>query len=449
YQRPAVMEAEDGPDVMVRLFLSEESPSQVGLGAQDHLQAKAPWSSHSNNTGVDDNLPPGFEAAHPANILKNKLSQIPLAKWNCPSRFVLDVTWQVVAGEESKEIEAQNQRKMRVLEAIYPRPSAIPPNPSFPMDTEGSDPNDQSVPAISITAIEDEDSTTDTSGEYLAPANVPMNIQSQHLMPGPPPSSEGNIPNFPNQLANANPNPLGPLAYGVELDVVAAASAAFTAITRSNEQGSMIDPDLLFKILSNPKLIEKCVTEYGTPQNLQPMSNPPGLSPVTSSNPPPVQINRTEFGGQTLAAPSNGPFYPQLNGIGLAPIPRPPPPIPIPVPSSATNAGPPAKDMSYYKSLIQQHGGERQETQEQVQQYGKRQTHHPVGLNQERPSNPKPRELKPKIMKPCIYFNSSKGCRHGVNCAYQHDASLQQRISSMPEAQSAKRMKVDREITGL
>lgn len=42
-------------------------------------------------------------------------------------QFVLNVAWQVVAGEESEETEVQNQREMRVLEAVYPRPSAIPP----------------------------------------------------------------------------------------------------------------------------------------------------------------------------------------------------------------------------------------------------------------------------------------------------------------------------------
>lgn len=41
-------------------------------------------------------------------------------------QFILDLTWQVVAGEESEEVEVQNQREMRVLEAVYPRTSAIP-----------------------------------------------------------------------------------------------------------------------------------------------------------------------------------------------------------------------------------------------------------------------------------------------------------------------------------
>jgi len=111
----------------VRLFVSDESPSQVGFGTQDHLQAKASWLPSPAGIGADDNLPPGFEEAQPASLWRNKLSQIPLIEWRCPPRFVLDFTWQVVAGEESKDIEIQNQREMRVLEAIYPRPSAIPP----------------------------------------------------------------------------------------------------------------------------------------------------------------------------------------------------------------------------------------------------------------------------------------------------------------------------------
>lgn len=41
-------------------------------------------------------------------------------------QVVLSLAWQVVAGEESKEVESENQREIRVLEAVYPRPSAIP-----------------------------------------------------------------------------------------------------------------------------------------------------------------------------------------------------------------------------------------------------------------------------------------------------------------------------------
>ncbi|XP_040970656.1 zinc finger CCCH domain-containing protein 6 isoform X2 [Gossypium hirsutum] len=111
---------------MIRLFLSEESPSQVGSGAQDHLQAKTFSVSHLYGAAVDDFLPPGFEGASSTNHLQINLSEVPVVSWRFPLRFVLDVDWQVVAGEESKEVEIQNQREVRVLEAVYPRPSAIP-----------------------------------------------------------------------------------------------------------------------------------------------------------------------------------------------------------------------------------------------------------------------------------------------------------------------------------
>lgn len=42
-------------------------------------------------------------------------------------QFVLRNDWLVADGEESKEIEAQKHRETRVLEAVYPCVSAIPP----------------------------------------------------------------------------------------------------------------------------------------------------------------------------------------------------------------------------------------------------------------------------------------------------------------------------------
>lgn len=76
----------------MKLFLSEESPSLIGLGAQDHLHAKSSWPSYSAGAGSDDNLPPGFEGTHPANVLHDKLSQIPVIQWKCPPRVRLLLT---------------------------------------------------------------------------------------------------------------------------------------------------------------------------------------------------------------------------------------------------------------------------------------------------------------------------------------------------------------------
>jgi hypothetical protein len=73
-------------DKHVRLLLSEESPSQAGLGSQDHLQAKTSLLLHSTGSGSGDNLPLSFEGVHLANHLQIKLSQIPLVEWSSPPR---------------------------------------------------------------------------------------------------------------------------------------------------------------------------------------------------------------------------------------------------------------------------------------------------------------------------------------------------------------------------
>ncbi|KAL5557916.1 hypothetical protein UlMin_034127 [Ulmus minor] len=412
----------------VRLFLSEESPSQVGLDSQDHLQAKASWVSHSTGTGSDDILPPGFEGAHPSNQLQTKLSQIPTIKWLCPPRFIMNIDWQVVAGEESQEAGLENQREMRVLEAVYPRPSAIPPNASVLPDAEDTLADDRQTPSIPITPIEDEDVAADTLSEPTIPFNVSVSSQPLHLPPGVP-SGVLNIGN-----PSSSEKPAAATSLGVEPDLVA---AALSGLVNGNEHGNLIDHELLIKILSNPTMVEKLVTDYGPNTSAQstPVSRPP---PVALPDPPHAQVNRTQPSTIPLSATSSGPLYsPPPNGAGMGHIPNSRLP---PISGPPSHAAAPPKDMSYYKSLIQQHGGDRQET---GPQYGNRYSHQ----NPETANGHKARDSKPKIMKPCIYFNSSRGCRHGANCSYQHDASYQPRGSSMSEVQNPKRMKYDREIS--
>lgn len=401
----------------VKLFLSDESPSQVGLGGQDHLQAKDSWSWHSGGAGSDDNLPPGFEGIHPANLLQNKLSQIPILQWKCPSRFALDPTWQVAAGEESKEIEVESQREMRILEAVYPRPSAVPPNPASPMSTDELYYNDEHTPVIPITPIEDEDMPPDSSTVALSTTTM-----ASHSANGIPPA--GMVP-------------------GVEPDVVSAAYSALNAAMSNTTQGNLIDPNLLIKILSDPTLIEKLVANHGPSTSSQQISQPPTpmstLPPAISVAEPPLPVHPrpTHLPFSTPSSSSGTTHYPPPSRAGPVPVHIPTlvsnlPPLPLP-----QEVNPPAKkDINYYKSLIQQHGGEKPEV-------GNNNNN-----NNNNTNNMKTRDVKQKSMKPCIYFNSTRGCRHGANCVFQHDSSSQQRVSSLPEAQSAKRMKMDREITG-
>ncbi|XP_076909357.1 zinc finger CCCH domain-containing protein 6-like [Bidens hawaiensis] len=397
----------------VKLFLSDESPSQVGLGGQDHLQAKDSWSWHSGGSSSDDNLPPGFEGIQPSNLLQNKLSQIPLIQWKCPTRFILDPTWQVAAGEESKELEVETQREMRVLEAVYPRPSAVPPNPASTMGTDESYYNDQHTPIIPITPIEDEDTAPDTSSS-----------SSTNGMPPPPP---GVVP-------------------GVEPDVVTAAYSALNAAMSSTAPGNLIDPSLLIKLLSDPGLIEKLVSTHAPSTSTQQLSQLgqqiSQLPPVPATLPPPISLPDPPLPVHTrpthlpFSTPSSsGTHYQPPSRVGPVPVPV---HASVPAPVSVPNLQPPQpplqevnplakKDLNYYKSLIQQHGGEK-----------------PEGVNNNNNNNQKGRDVKQKSMKPCIYFNSARGCRHGANCVFQHE-----RVNnSLQETQSAKRMKMDREITG-
>ncbi|KAL3634262.1 hypothetical protein CASFOL_021316 [Castilleja foliolosa] len=106
-----------------------------------------------------ENLAPGFGQTKLANPRRVKSSQIPLMKWRCPSRFEVNTNLEVVAGEESKEITAQNQREKRVVEAIYPRPSSIPSNPALSVNEEYSHANDEKTRVVPVTPIEDDNNT--------------------------------------------------------------------------------------------------------------------------------------------------------------------------------------------------------------------------------------------------------------------------------------------------
>ncbi|CAN4105261.1 unnamed protein product [Withania somnifera] len=466
----------------VKLFLSEDSPSQVGLGAQDHLQAKISLPLHAGVLVSGDNLPPGFEGAQAESLLKNKIAQIPVIKWSRPPSFVLDIQWRVVAGEESNDMEVQKQREMRVLEAIYPRESSIPPDPSMVAGEETLH-NDQNIPVIPITSIEVEEVADPSFGTFI-PANA-VSSTAQVMQSGVPMSNRSAGYNFPIRGISSSG-----VVPGVEPDAVAQVQAALTAFMADNGQGNLIDRELLVKILSDPKIVGQFFTHQGvgtsshsvpalSTQNTSAASNMTNLRPHASSisgppqaivsradtsfvhsdrtDTPPVQVSRTELVMPSVAGTPNGLFHSAPSRIGPVPSLRPhlpeaiTAPLPAPVatvstPSSSMPA-PVARDINYYKSLIQQHGGERQETI--PPQYGNNnRNNQQLSSVQESQNSYNSRDSKPKIMKPCIYYNSSRGCRHGANCAYLHDAAPQQRVGILPDVQSSKRTKMDREITG-
>ncbi|PKU59847.1 zinc finger CCCH domain-containing protein 30 [Dendrobium catenatum] len=403
----------------VRLFLSEDAPFQSGLGSQDHLQAKAASQLHLSSAASDDSVPPGFEALHKSQIQRN----IPSIKWQSPPSHWLKPEWLVVTGEESQEIASQDRRQLGVLEAVYPRLSSIPPDPCVSTDVQLVQFDDSQTLLIPIVAVEDEDITDQEA--VAAPTTIPsyfippVAAAPEHSLP----SSIPPIPNLPpvQKPLSLSSEP-GP-GTSVKPDIAAAASAAFTAIMRSNEEGSLIDRDLLIKILRDPSMVGKLVSERSAPTQ----------TPLPAQ--PPSQI----ASGATNSA------YPMHILVPTpAPSLKPPPPsssttIPINIPTVRPKA-PPTKDVNYYKSLIQKHGGDRHESTEPAPlPYENRHDYHsnPLGSIYGEGAG----RRKPKIEKLCAYFNTPRGCREGSRCSYLHDSSTSKKIEHQ---RASKRIKFDR-----
>ncbi|KAL2636865.1 hypothetical protein AAZX31_06G024000 [Glycine max] len=387
----------------VRLFLSEESPSQVGLNSQDHVQAKTSLLLHPDGAGSDDILPPGFEGTHAKSQSEIKLSQIPVIKWITPPKIEVNPTWRVAVGEESTEVEDQPQREMRVLEAIYPRISSIPQNPSVSMDVEESHCMDDQTALIPITPIEEEEAAAKALMDSLKPFDVSQSLQ---LAPG--------------ILKDSNSATSMQLACGLASDVVAAAFVALTSLVKRNEHGNFIDHESVNHILNNPEVIVKLVRDYRAANNSQYVHNA-GSSLAAFSNPSiPIQGETTTPSSVVFSGTSS--YAPPIGGL-VEPITTQWPPRPAmssAIVSSSIEV-PPARNVNYYKSLIQQHGGDKQET---LPYSSKRQIPQSATNYETTSYNHRGKVSKPKIMKPCIFFNTSKGCRKGANCDYHHDASF-------------------------
>ncbi|XVE71744.1 hypothetical protein DITRI_Ditri10aG0176500 [Diplodiscus trichospermus] len=455
--------APDGNLCQVKLFLREDCPAKVSGEHQDTLQVKTSWTLHSTGMCAND-LPPGFESNRFGSGLNHALAEIPRTRWTCPPKVVLNLSWHLAEGEESKEVEAQKLREMRVLEAVYPCHSVIPPSPCVSRDVEIECYDDSLIPVVPLTPIEDEEGV-EISSDFAAQAKTPSNSETAAFLMPP--------------------------------------------VMKSKELGSLIDTDLLLKILSDPKMVDKLIHNH---QYLSVAANvvsapAPTSEPetgITSSVPlpkpakvsPSVPADRCSNHLQkeyqpTLAMPAPGADMVSVsmpkgvessvplsgtninmisghkaakgNGYSMQPAHSQPaqpssvqkahpaitstpmqPNAGLAVAAKVTN---PVKDANYIKNLIREHGREKQEAKvNNMAQNGSHFNHIP---KMKVVQNLKPVALKTKFRKPCMYFNSPKGCRHGFDCPYLHDKSYQWQTGRNLEAPpSAKRMKLGQEIAG-
>ncbi|CAI0392892.1 unnamed protein product [Linum tenue] len=415
------------PDVrlsQVKLFSRDDCPSKVGNQAQCHVKHRdrIPRGilQNPNSREFSDLPPPGFEDSH---------SQFAtLLQWKCPPKFGLSSRWCVAAGEESQEMRAQKQREMSLFEAVYPRLSAVPPNPCNLLNAE-CEKADACVPIIPLTPVEED-------AEALVPPS-PMKCQ-------PPPSaheSANQISKFspPSDLVEKKQGPAGvatirhqnPAAVSIAASTLAAANAA------------SIDTDLLVRILNDPDMIQKLVGDGTTTARANDeMANPPNQPMLSAPVTPPDSNSGLIFrpNQASIAAPTyiprSDPIYPDLNRVQ-------------PVPPNVTNpnimrvepaAGQPVKDFDYFKNLIREHGADMSKMH-----FGavpKQSSAAAAAAAIDYGENRKMREVNAKFQKACMYFKSSRGCRSGGNCRYRHDLSFQMHTwSGLDEAPCAKRMR--------
>lgn len=267
----------------------------------------------------------------------------------------------------------------------------------------------------------------------------------------------------------------------VGVDVVAAASAAFAVLMKSKEQGSLIDTNLLIKIFSDPTMIQNLTN---TLPLFELVTNSPPTAPaapISMSKPATSSISLSIPESNTIPKLSNGNLsgvsnrdlssettLPQVTNIAasnvkadsvpghsLAPEPQKVKTTMSNVgnysrtgavssqvdiaPVNMVKKGQIVKDANYYKNLVRQHGGDQKDGKEQkIGLNGNNQNEYNLNMVHEM----KAEHLKAKNQKYCIYFNSPKGCRNGVNCQYKHDMSQNMRINHILETRGAKRMKL-------
>lgn len=434
-------------------------------------------------------------------------------------------------------------------------------SPSVSLEVKEEDYDDNLTAVIPIIPIEEEESM-DVKPQVAVtkPVETPTILKSQNLPQYKPAATSQCKSSSSSVLSSALGKPVPVVSPCLEADL-AAASAVVEAIMKSNEQGSMIDTDLLLKIFNDPTIIGKLINQHGTAAattTVSVSSNTLGkptseLKPVISSSAPlskptpkvtaygrttpTTAVSLVPASGPKQATPTQSlltptpdkpvtssvsvltstfdkpstPSVPLFRPVSVSLPPPPPPPSYTPVPHMSngvllnfntlptqqdtvlssgfkrpaslafvsssemrTVASPSAsgnlhavtnqvrsnastvpyqqgtgtasavKDANYYKNLIRQHGSDKQNMQDSQ-----------IGIGHNNFQDLKsvhnitnPGEVIFKTQKPCIYFKSSRGCRNGSNCPYQHDMSVQFGAGNVLGAPNAKRVKLGAEIKG-
>ncbi|KAI5059880.1 hypothetical protein GOP47_0024300 [Adiantum capillus-veneris] len=458
----------------VRLFAAEDAPSISGSVLQDLLEAKKTKFMHALVPVAGDDLPPGFEGVATKRARLDSaaiLAMVAQITWRFPERFCFDPSWQVALGDENSEAKVQRQRELRVLEAIYPRPSAVPSSSLEPHEIPTGD-EDSEVLEIPLIPTEDEDEGpeendlpggTESSKSVSYPSNdlASGTEASSTYPPGYSPLKDAQNLTLKRQskggsssaAAQFNSDLTSTFLKSADPDVAAAAAAAY-AVVKAKENGALIDHELLIKILSNPLLIESLTASN---PSLRKQFGDISSSSRGSANG--IKSEQSRLEGSLLVPVSHtNPFHVQGRQRGYL------------MPGAhdmlvgqargayANNIGPPGRQ---YPIL-------HQDSRELAQQLGMpgmimndaqmRPSAPPVpfdegmlGHDSERywlgrpwlgtnssalplvgvaRNNvaPQDRPSATKIRKQCFFFNTPRGCRNGIYCNFAHDSAPEKQV---------------------
>lgn len=178
----------------------------------------------------------------------------PHLKWKRPPKFVLSCNWRVAAGEESEELKTQKHREKRVPEAVYPRRSHIPPSPSPPFDAQEGHIDENLIPTVPITPIEEQKAEENDSS---SPGGFTVQLPSTSIL------SQNDASSHP--IPSTIGKPALEVGSSTQGDVALAAATVASALMKSKESGSSIDTDLLVKILSDPTTVQKLISRKTEP----------------------------------------------------------------------------------------------------------------------------------------------------------------------------------------
>lgn len=390
-------------------------------------------------------------------------------------------------------------------------------SPAVSPDVQNENYNDNCPSLVPIIPVEEEESPYIPEPVNTTTSSQPLDLSGSSL-----PSEMLNKCNSSSREPLSSALPALGVLPSLGADVVAAASAALAVSNKVGQNGSMIDAQLLIKILRDPKMIQKLIP-HGPPlantgSASTNMVSPPitGTNKVTQSvpmsfplipdmrsangklpdrvqsalNTVPLQPDTVPVSGFNRATPSSFPaptpescrqVMPSLSNGNLFTVPNRERssaetvsvhPNTAPTAMLLINEARQTKDVNYYKNLIRKHGGEKEESEEsifsrkrnhyknlirkhgwekeemEVSIFPRKRNHYNDFEEMKLDQNIKRGELKLKNSEPCKYFKSTKGCRNGINCPYQHAVPIQWRTGSLGEAQSAKRMRLGGEIAG-